>query len=403
MSDLQAPQNELRIAMVGAGTMAGAHSAALLNLRHLYPGLALRPRLVAVADINRTLASGLADRFGYERVESNAQAVIDANDVDLIVACLPPALNGAVVLAAAAAGKHVVSEKPLGVSADDAIAMLRACRAAGVFHGLAAGYRWSPAVRAMAKLIQDGELGAIRSMRASFMLDYAADPDVPLLWRFRKSMAGGGIAIDTGYHLVDLARFLVGEIDHVQALSATYIEERALPGSDAVGNRGGTTAVAGERKVGIVDVEDAVAALLGFSGGAYGVLETSRVAIGKRLSLQIEVYGDRGSADWDLERPDEFRACLPGDSSTFGFRRVLVNSGHPGAAELLIGGTDGTSIGWLGQECAMWAEFLSAIAEGRPGTADFSDGVRDSAVIDALYASAASGTRTRVALPADLG
>ncbi len=403
MSDLQAPQSELRIAMVGAGTMAGAHSLALGNLGHLYPGLALRPRLVAVADINRTLAAGLADRYGYERVATDARAVIDADDVDLVVACLPPALNRDVVLAAAAAGKHVVSEKPLGVSAEDAVAMLRACRSAGVFHGLAAGYRWSPAVRAMARIIQDGELGTIRSMRASFMLDYAADPEVPLLWRFRKSMAGGGIAIDTGYHLVDLARFLVGEIDHVQALSATFITDRPLPSADAVGNRGGAPADPGRRQTGLVDVEDAAAALLGFSGGAYGVLETSRVAIGKRLSLQIEVYGDLGSADWDLERPDEFRVCLPGDPSTFGFRRVLVNPGHPGAAELLIGGTDGTSIGWLGQECAMWAEFLGAIAEGRPGTADFSDGVRDSAVIDALYASAASGTRTRVALPADLG
>jgi len=403
MSDLQAPQNELRIAMVGAGTMAGAHSLALRNLRHLYPGIALRPRLVAVADINRTLASGLADRFGYERVVTDAQAVIDADDVDLVVACLPPALNRDVVLAAAAAGKHVVSEKPLGVSAEDAVAMLRACRAAGVFHGLAAGYRWSPAVRAMARIIQDGELGTIRSMRASFMLDYAADPDVPLLWRFRKSMAGGGIAIDTGYHLVDLARFLVGEIAHVQALSATFIAERPLPSADAVGNRGGGPAAPGVRQTGRVDVEDAAAALLGFSGGAYGVLETSRIAIGKRLSLQIEVYGDLGSADWDLERPDEFRVCLPSDPSTFGFRRVLVNPGHPGAAELLIGGTDGTSIGWLGQECAMWAEFLGAIADGRPASADFSDGVRDSAVIDALYASAASGARLPVVLPAGIG
>jgi len=402
MSDPQAPKNELRIAMVGAGTMAGVHSAALLNLRHLYPGLALHPRLVAVADVNRTLATGIADRFGYERVAPDVQAVIDADDVDLVVACLPPAFNRGVVLGAAAAGKHVVCEKPLGETADDAVALLRACQAAGVFHGLAAGYRWSPAVRAMAELIRDGELGAIRSMRASFMLDYAADPDVPLLWRFRKSMAGGGIAIDTGYHLVDLARFLVGEIEEVQALSATFITERPLPGADAVGNRGGTPAAPGKRETGPVDVEDAAAALLTFGSGAYGVLETSRVAIGKRLSLQIELYGERGSADWDLERPDEFRVCLPGDTSTFGFRRVLVNPGHPGAAELLLGGTDGTSIGWLGQECAMWAEFLGAIAEGRPGSADFVDGVRDSAVIDALYASAASGTRMRVALPAGI-
>ncbi len=391
--------------MIGAGTMAGAHSTALTNVPHLYPELALRPRLVAVADVNRTLATALAGRFGYERVAEDASAVIGAADVDLIVACLPPAFNRDVVLAAAAAGKHVVCEKPMAETAEAAAVMLRACRAAGVFHGLGAGYRWSPAVRAIGKLIRDGELGTIRSIRASFMLDYGADPDVPLLWRFRKRMAGGGIAIDTGYHLVDLARFLVGEIETVQALSETFITERPLPGVDAVGNRGGDTSDAGAdtaRETGPVDVEDAAAALVTFAGGAYGVLETSRIAIGKRVSLQIEVYGSRGSADWDLERPDEFRVCLPGEPFTFGFRRVLVNAGHPGAAELLVAGTDGTSIGWLGQECAMWAEFLTAIAEGRPGSADFTDGVRDSAVIDALYAAAATGVRTAVALPADL-
>ena len=388
--------------MIGAGTMAGAHSAALLNLSQLYAGLARRPRLVAVADVNRRLATALAAQFGYERVADDAAAVIGADDIDLVVACLPPTLNRDVVLAAAAAGKHVVCEKPLAESADDAVLMLQACRAANVFHGLGAGYRWSPAVRAIGELIRAGELGTIRSIRASFMLDYAADPEVPLLWRFRRSLAGGGIAIDTGYHLVDCARFLVGEIVAVQALSATFIQERPLPGVDAVGNRGGDGARSGPRETGTVDVEDAAAALVTFEGGAYGVLEASRVAIGKRASLQIEVYGSRGSADWDLERPDEFRVCLPEDAFTFGFRRVLVNPGHPGAAELLIAGTDGTSIGWLGQECAMWAEFVAAIAEGRPGSADFSDGVRDSAVLDALYAAAASGARTDVVMPAGI-
>ncbi len=391
---------ELRIALVGAGTMARAHSAALANVPHLYPGLALRPRLVAVADVNQTLATALADSFGYERVARDWSDVATADDIDLVVACLPPVLNREVVLGAAAAGKHVVCEKPLGESAEAAAEMLGACQAAGVFHGLAAGYRWSPAVRQIRELIRSGELGEIRSIRASFMLDYAADPDVPLLWRFRKAMSGGGIAIDTGYHLVDCARFLVGEIDAVQALSSTFITERALPNADAVGNRGGG---ASRGETGPVDVEDAAAALLTFANGAYGVLETSRVAIGKRVSLQLEVYGSRGSADWDLERPDEFRVCLPGDVTTFGFRRVLVNPWHPGAAELLIAGTDGTSIGWLGQECAMWAEFLGAIADGRAGSADFSDGVRDSAVIDALYAAATSGVRTPVVLPAGIG
>ena len=385
--------------MVGAGTMARAHSAALRNLGALYPRLALRPRLVAVTDVNANLARDLAGRFGYERVEADWRRAVAADDVDLVVACLPPILNREIVLAAAAAGKHVVCEKPLAESAEAAAEMLRVCRAAGVFHGLGAGYRWTPALRAIRELIERGELGEIRSMRASFMLDYAADPDVPLLWRFRRSLAGGGIAIDTGYHLVDCARFLVGEIEAVQALTSTFVAERPLPAGDAIGNRGDGAPRAAGRPMGPVDVEDAAAALVTFANGAYGVLETSRVAVGKRIALGVEIFGSRGSAGWDLERPDEFRVCLPGDPSTFGYRRVLVNPTHPGATELLIAGTDGTSIGWLGQECAMWAEFLTAIAEGRPGRADFVDGVIANAVIDAWYAAAASGTRTPVVLP----
>ncbi|MEO5940649.1 MAG: Gfo/Idh/MocA family oxidoreductase [Candidatus Limnocylindrales bacterium] len=388
----------LGIGMIGAGTMAGVHSAALHNLAHLYPRLALLPRLVAVADVNRTLARSLATRFGWGRVEDDWRGVVANDQVDLIVACLPPALNREVVLAAAAAGKHVVCEKPLGETTADAVAMLVACETAGVFHGLAAGYRWTPALRAIAGAIGRGELGEIRSLRASFLLDYAADPDVPLLWRFRKDLAGGGIAIDTGYHLVDCARFLVGEISDVQATSRIFIGQRPLPGRDAVGNRGGQTAAGSP--MGSVDVEDAAAAIVTFENGAYGVLETSRVTIGKRLSLTVEVFGSLGSASWDLERPDEFGLCLPGESASFGYRRVLVNPGHPGAAELLIGGTDGTGIGWLGQECAMWASFLGAIADGRPGSADFRDGVRDNAVIEALYRAAETGTRTPVLVPA---
>jgi levoglucosan dehydrogenase len=390
------------IAMVGAGTMAGAHSAALTMVGPLYPMAPLRPRLVAVTDVNARLASQLADRFGYERVEPDWRRVVESDDVDLVVACLPPILNHEVVLAAAAAGKHVVCEKPLAATAAAAAELLRACRAAGVFHGLGAAYRWTPAVRAIRALIERGDLGEVRSLRAEFMLDYAANPDVPLLWRFQRSLAGGGIAIDTGYHLVDCARFLVGEIDSVQSLTSTFISERPLPGADAIGNRGSNADRASDSARGPVDVEDAAAALVTFTSGAYGVLETSRVAIGRRVSLRLDIFGSTGSAGWDLEQPDEFRVCLPGDPSTFGYRRVLVNPTHPGAAELLIGGTDGTSIGWLGQECAMWAEFLSAIAQGRPTHADFEDGVRANAVIDAIYAAALSGKRTAVVDPAGL-
>ncbi len=388
----------LRIAMIGAGVMARAHSIALHTLPVLHPELPLRPRLDVVADINRGLAEQLAGHFGYDRVEDDWRRAVDA-DVDLVVACLPPAANHDVVLAAAAARRHVVAEKPLATSTAAAAEMLAACRAAGVFHGLGAGYRWSPALRAIRGLIDRGDLGDIRSLRASFLLDYGADPDVPLLWRFRKD-AGGGLAIDTGYHLVDTARFLVGEIEAVRALTRTFITERPLPAAGAIGNRGGAASSPGPAAaMGRVDVEDAMAALVDFSGGAYGALETSRVTIGKRVAQQIEVYGSLGSAQWDLERPEEFQVCLPGEAETFGYRRVMVNPSHPGAQPLLIAGTDGTGIGWVGFEIEMWREFVAAIAEGRHAHADFVDGTIANAVVDAMYASAASGELTRVAVP----
>lgn len=392
----------LGIGMVGAGTMAGAHSLALSMLAPLYPDLPLRARLVAVADVNERLASRLAERYAYARVEPDWRSLVEAPDVDLVVTCLPPSYNREVVLGAAAAGKHVVSEKPLATDAETGAELLAACRRAGVFHGLGAAYRWTPALRAIRELIDGGELGEIRSIRATFLLDYAADPDVPLLWRFQKALAGGGIAIDTGYHLADTARYLVGEIDTVQGLTAIAYPERPLPGADAIGNRGGSDAGTGAVAMGAVDVEDAAAAIVTFENGAYGVLETSRVTRGRRVAMEVEVSGTIGSARWDLERGNEFQVCLPSDEATLGYRRVLVNAQHPGAAELLVGGADGTSVGWIGQVCAMWAEFLTAIDEGRGAHADFEDGVRDSAVIDALYASAVSGARTAVVLPASV-
>ena len=392
----------LGIGMVGAGTMAGAHSLALSMLPPLYPDLPLRPSLVAVADVNERLASRLAERYTYARVEPDWRSLVEAPDVDLVVTCLPPSYNREVVLGAAAAGKHVVSEKPLATDAETGAELLAACRRAGVFHGLGAAYRWTPALRAIRELIDGGELGEIRSIRATFLLDYAADPDVPLLWRFQKALAGGGIAIDTGYHLADTARYLVGEIDTVQGLTAIAYPERPLPGADAIGNRGGSDAGTGAVAMGAVDVEDAAAAIVTFENGAYGVLETSRVTRGRRVAMEVEVSGTIGSARWDLERGNEFQVCLPSDEATLGYRRVLVNAQHPGAAELLVGGADGTSVGWIGQVCAMWAEFLTAIDEGRGAHADFEDGVRDSAVIDALYASAVSGARTAVVLPASV-
>jgi predicted dehydrogenase len=390
-------QPTLGVGVVGAGVIARVHSLALTTVRQLYPSLPLVPRLVAVTDINSTLADEVASRFAYVRVEPDWKAIVEAPDIDLVCVCLPPTLNRDAVVAAATAGKHVFCEKPLAPTVQEAREMLEACEAAGVFHALGTGYRWTPSLRAMRELIARGEIGEIRHFRGTFFLDYGSDPEVPLLWRFRKALAGGGLAADTGYHLIDTARFLVDEIESLVGMTARFIHERPLATVDVYDASRANLRSEAAKETGPVDVEDAAAALVRFANGAYGVLETSRIATGRRLAMRIEVYGSKGSLDWDLERTDEFQVCLSGDPYTFGFRRVLVNTNHPGGKELLIGVGDGTGIGWLGQQSAMWAEFLTALGEGRATSANFVDGVRANAVLDAWYASAESGVTVAVA------
>ena len=268
--------------------------------------------------------------------------------------------------------------------------------AAGVFHGLAAGYRWSPAVRA----IQEPSSSRVSSARSAACAPRSCSTTRPT--RTSRScggsggVAGGGVAIDTGYHLVDCARFLVGEIEAIQGLSATFIGDRRVPSSDAVGNRGAGSGEAGRAATGTVDVEDAAAALVTFAGGAYGVLDepgrdgTARLASARGVRVAwLGRLGPRAAG-----RVPGLPARRGGD--------VRVPAGarqptHPGAAELLIAGTDGTSIGWLGIQVRLGRVPDRSPRAVRPRR--LRDGVRDNAVIDALYASATSGARTPVVLP----
>jgi predicted dehydrogenase len=367
--------------------MARVHSHALRTAPELFSDLPLRPRLVIAADVEEKLARGLAERFGYSRIETDWRAVVQAPDVDLVCVCLPPVLNRDPVIAAASNTKHVFCEKPLADTATNAAEMLKACEAAGITHALGTGFRCAPAMVAIRQLIERGEIGEIRHFHGSYYLDYAASADVPLLWRFRAAVAGGGAAADTGYHLIDCARFLVGEIRAVSALTARFVPQRPLPQTDVWD----ASTPDGEGELGSVDVEDAAAALVHFTNGAYGVLDTSRVAVGRGNWLQLEVYGSEGSVEWNFEHIDEFRLCRLSDpQETRGFRRVMVNQSHPGR-ELLIGIGSATGIGWLGQQAMLWSEIIRAVHEGRPASPSFEDGLSDSIALEAIYSSAASG------------
>lgn len=380
-------QQALRVGFVGAGVISRVHALALQALPGLFED-APKIRLVRVADVHEGRAADFSQRFGFASSTTEIAAITEADDIDLVLVATPPSEAPPVVVQAAGAGKHVFSEKPLAVDPVQARLMLDAAQAAGVAHQFGTVNRWYPALRAMKHLLGEGRLGRIRHARATFYVDAASDPDVPYTWRFDRRRSGGGPVTDTGTHLIDTLRFLAGDVRSVQAITAQFVPDRPEPESDLYQ---GSTRITGDVKRVPVDVEDAGAALLTLESGGYAVLETSRMTAGRRLSMTIEIYAERGSLAWDAERPDEFQIYESQDHYTDGFRRVLVNLDHPDAAALLVGVTDATGLGWFGAFPAMWQNFARAVRDGRPPSANFEDGLRAAEYVAAHYRSAAEG------------
>jgi predicted dehydrogenase len=364
----------LGVGMLGHGFMGKAHAhgfrtAAQITLPPLVP------RLVVVAGRDAVAVAEAARRLGFERGVADWRELVDDPGVDLFDNAGPNDLHAEATTAAAQAGKHVLCEKPLGLTAAGSLDMWRAAEAAGVVHMCGFNYRFVPAVRLARELIEAGELGEIRRFRGSYLQDWLADPAAPHVWRLDSRRSGSGALGDIGAHVIDLARFLVGEIVAVNARVRTVVPER--PG-------------------GVVDVDDALEAIVQFDSGASGSMSASRLCHGRRNSLTFEVDGSKGSLAFDLERLDELRVYVAGTSpglSAQGFRRVLVTDpGHPFAEHWW---PPGHVLGWADTFVHELDHLLRAIAGERtvaPYGATFEDGYRVAEACEAILQSSESGT-----------
>jgi predicted dehydrogenase len=261
--------------------------------------------------------------------------------------------------------------------------------AAGVTHMVAFNYRRTPAVTLARKLIDDGAIGAVRSFRGTYLQDWSNDPDLPLSWRFRKDVAGSGALGDIATHVIDFARYLVGEIDAVSALTRNYIADRPVQegGADQLA---GAQWLEGARRE-PVDVDDEVMTLMRFAGGAVGSIEATRAAHGRKNHLTFEVHGELGTLVFDYERRDELRFYSAADEADRqGFRTILTGPAHPYGEALWP--IPGLGIGYGETKIVECHDLMAAIVEGRPGDPSFEDGYRIACISDAILASAESGT-----------
>jgi predicted dehydrogenase len=372
-------KNEIRVGLVGYGFMGRAHSHAWRNVSRVFD-LPLEPRLTVVASRRRTAVDAAVSSQGWLSGETNWQAVIARDDVDLVDICTPNATHAEIATAALEAGKHVLCEKPLARTIEEAEEMAEAAtRAAahGVRTMVAFNYRRVPAIALAQTMIAQGQLGEIRHVRASYLQDWALDPQLPLLWRFLEAEGGTGALGDMASHIVDLAQHLLGDyITRVSAAAETFISER--PRLDGEG-------------AGAVTVDDAAAFLGRFTGGALGTFEVTRLAPGRKNSLRVEVNGSVGSLGWDLERLNELELYrCEGDEALRGFRTVLLTERtHPWVAAWW---PPGHIIGWEHTFTHEIRDLIEDIANGRDPEPGFSEGLGVQRVLDAVVRSAREGT-----------
>jgi predicted dehydrogenase len=332
-------------------------------------------------------AAEAGQKLGWDDYATDWREAVKRDDIDVIDICTPGDTHLEIALAALEAGKHVLCEKPLSNTLAEAMEMAAAAREAeqrGVLSMVGFSYRRVPALALAKRIVDEGRLGRIHHVRADYLQDWIVDPDFPLVWRLQKDKAGSGALGDIGAHVVDMAYFLTGErLTGVSGMLDTFITERPVPAVSA-----GLSATGGA-EVGPVTVDDAATFFGRTESGAMASFEASRFATGRKNAIRMELNGSRGSLAFDFERMNELQVYdSTVDAADAGFRRILATEpDHP-----YVGAwwPPGHGLGYEHTFVHEIADFIRDVAEGRPPTPSFADGLYIQQVLDAVERSSAN-------------
>jgi predicted dehydrogenase len=374
---------QLRIGLLGCGFMGKCHTNAYKKIPYIYASAGVLPRLAVLCDQNAEIVQREAARYGFEEYCTDWQELAASQRIDVFDNCGPDPVHPEPCIAALAQGKHVICEKPMAITVEQARRMRDAAATATGKAMCTFNYRFMPAVRFARDLIAAGRIGSIYQVRCHYLQMAGHDPSLSPGQAWYSSWPFSGGLQGIGSHAIDQCRFLVGEIASVSALVRTFNADRAIPSAGCPAD---------------VTSDEGTAALLEFQTGAIGVLESSVVATGRKNYLAWEINGSQGSLRWDLEHPNSLWACLDtGDDSRLGFTEISVTeSCHP-----YVGAwwPQGHNIGWEHAHIIEKFHFLDAVAHGQPLSpfqATFNDGYRVAVIIDAMRRSSRSGKRILV-------
>jgi predicted dehydrogenase len=391
MSTLSSSEKpRLGVGMIGYAFMGAAHSQAWRTAGHFFD-LPYAVDMAALGGRTADAAYAAAARLGWRSVETDWRSLVARDDIALVDVCTPGDSHAEIAVAALEAGKHVLCEKPLANTVEEAEVMTAAAaRAAerGVRSMVGFNYRRVPALALARRIVASGRLGTLRHVRAQYLQDWIVDPQFPLVWRLQRDKAGSGALGDIGAHIVDAAQFVVGQrIIGVSAVTETFVKQRPLPSSTS----GGLAASGGEG-VGDVTVDDAAIFTARLDGGVLGVFEATRFATGRKNTIRLEVNGSEGSVAFDFEVMNELQVHdARADADVAGWTRVQVT--EPTHPYMAAWWPAGHLIGYEHTFTHEVVDLLNDVAGGQDPTPSFADGLQVQRVLAAVEASAAADSR----------
>jgi predicted dehydrogenase len=367
---------KVNIAMIGCGFMGRAHSNGLNKVRSFFD-LPVEPVKKVLCCRNAETGARLAERFGWPELAIDWQEVVKRPDVDVVDIATPVHTHAEIALAALRAGKAVICEKPLASNLSEALSLAEVSEQTGLPSMCMFNLRAIPAVSLAHELIREGAVGSVHQWRSTFQQGHLVNPNFPLVWRLRKDAAGSGALGDIGSHSIDMALLLVGRITDVCGMLHTYTKERWIPVKDM-----GRDSIPSDKK-GNVTVDDAAWSLLRFENGARGSLEATRMATGRLMANQFEVYGSQGGLAFSFSRMNELEFFSLNDSARVrGWRTINVTDPvHP---YMKAWWPAGHPIGYEHTFVHAYANFFTAYGKGKPAEPSFREAARVQAVVDAI-------------------
>lgn len=376
---------KINVGLIGAGFMAKAHSIAYAGMPMFFWPAPAIPVKKMIVDINEAAARDAKEKLAFESYSTDWHDIVDNPDIQVVDICTPNNAHAEIAIAAANAGKHIICEKPLALTPEQAKEMYLAAEKNHVTTMVAFNYRKTPAIQLAKKYIDEGAIGDILDFRGTYLQDWSADPDSPLSWRFQKDICGSGALGDIGTHVVDIIRFLVGDFKKVNARTATYIKERPIQTglADSLGNsRAGCDAPKGT-----VDVDDQCMFMIECENGAFGSIEATRNAWGRNNYITFEIHGTKGSICFNYERRDELQVCFASDQDDRrGFRTVYTGPAHPYGEGLWP--IPALGIGYTETKIIECYDFFQALKDNTRALPDFRDGYAVELISEAVLESA---------------